>query len=132
MSGHITTLTPRRRRFTWSCSLAPAAFLVVFITMAVHIRLGIGYWPDPSLNNQSLNSFPGLLLRIHNWGFMAAILFGFFVAPIHLVVTLIHYRELGFRLRGIAAHAVAYLLSTVVFFLVIVHAPAWFVTWFTD
>jgi len=39
-----------RRRFTalsWVCAASPFALLVAFVTLAIHIRLGLGHWPTP-------------------------------------------------------------------------------------
>jgi hypothetical protein len=95
--------------------------------MALHIRLAFGDWPD-----HSINRFPDLLLRVHSWAFMVAMLFSFFIAPIHLVVTGIHFREMGIRLPRCATYAVVYLAGAMVFILVMAYSPAWFVTWFID
>jgi len=126
MNAQNMNPTARRVRFTWLCALSPAVLLLVSITMALHIRLGFGFWPD-----QSLDSFPAFDFRVHDWLFIASVLFAGF-APIHLLVTLIHYRELGFTLRQFALQALVWIVGWVVFFAVVSTVPARFVTWFTD
>jgi len=127
MNVYAKNPTTRQARFTWSCSRAPIGFLVVFATLAFHIRLGLGYWPD-----QSIKRFPDLILRVHSWVFIGTILFSFFIAPIHLVVTGIHFRQIGMRLGQLITCGFLYLGGAMAFFLVMAYSPAWFVTWFTD
>jgi hypothetical protein len=108
------------------CALSPAVLLLVSITMALHIRLGFGHWPD-----QAVLSFPAFHFRVHDWLFIAAMLSAVF-ALIHLLVTLVHHRQLGVGLRQVAAQALVYVAGWVAFFVVASIIPARFVSWFLD
>lgn len=38
------------RRFTqvsWFCAFSPSVLLFIFITLGIHLRLGLGHWPTP-------------------------------------------------------------------------------------
>lgn len=126
MNAQIAKPTRRRKCFTWLCALSPMVLLFIGATMALHIRLGFGYWPA-----QILKSLPTLPLAVHDCLFVAANFFTMF-ALIHLLVTLIHHRELGFRLRQVAAQMLVYFTSFFTFFTITVNVPARFVTWFLD
>ena len=49
-----------RRRFTalsWVCAASPFALLVAFVTLAIHIRLGLGHWPTPMSEDYHSSAF---------------------------------------------------------------------------
>jgi len=49
----MTQQTAQRRvRFlTWVLVLSPLLLLSVFLTLAAHVRLALGHWPTPMLEN---------------------------------------------------------------------------------
>ena len=126
MNPQNTSPSAARTQFSWLCALSPTFLLLVAITMALHIRLGFGYWPE-----QAVSNFPALHFRVHDWLFIAAALFAVF-APIHLLVTLIHRRQLGVCARLLAILAVVYATGWVAFFVAVSSLPAKYVTWFMD
>lgn len=94
--------------------------------MALHIRLGFGYWPD-----QAIDHYPALLFRVHVWLFVAANLFAVFAA-IQLLFTLIQHRRLGVHWRQVVVQGLAYVGGWVALFVVTANVPARFVTWLLD
>lgn len=45
---------PIERRYpqiAWSFALSPIVLLLIIVTLAVHIRLGLGHWPTPVYEN---------------------------------------------------------------------------------
>jgi len=115
-----------RARFTWLCAVSPYALLFAFSTMALHVRLGFGYWPD-----QAVDHFPAVHFMVHECMFLAVMLFAIY-AVIHLAVTFIHHRAFGVKLKVIMSQMLLSAIGWVTLFVVIENAPARFVTWFTD
>ena len=48
---------------TWLPVLAPLCLLVQFIGLAIHVRLGLGYWPKPVVENYNT---PAMTLHFHS------------------------------------------------------------------
>ena len=116
----------RWTRFTWLCAASPSIVLLLFVTMALHVRLGYGRWPQDAIDN-----FPALHFQIHEWMFLEAILFSVF-APMPLLGTLIWHRRLGIRLKESALRVAVYLTGCIAAFGILATVPARFVTWFLD
>jgi len=51
---------------TWLCVITPWVLLVVGFSLAVHVRLGLGHWPNPVVEDYATSAFKGhfLALRI--------------------------------------------------------------------
>ena len=126
MSTQNKAQTNFRAHLTWLFAISPFVLLIAFITMALHVRLGFGHWPD-----QAVDDFPTAGLMAHDLGFIALMLFAI-LGAIHIPVTFIHHRELRVRLRVVLSQALMYALGWILLFLVTEYAPARFVTWFTD
>jgi hypothetical protein len=46
---------------TWLCMVSPFVLGLAYVTMGLHIRLGLGHWPRPMTENYQLdqtNSLP--------------------------------------------------------------------------
>lgn len=41
----------------WLCSLSHLISLLLFVTLAVHLRMGLGHWPQPMIENYSTPLF---------------------------------------------------------------------------
>lgn len=113
-------------RFTWLCALSPLVVLLLFSTMALHIRLGYGRWPQDAIDD-----FPALHFQLHEWMFLEAILFSVF-APMPLLGTLIWHRRLGMRLQQSTLLVAVCLTGWIGTFGILAIVPARFVTWFLD
>ena len=125
MNALNLNLSKNRTVLAWLCALAPAVFLFVFFTMAAHIRLSFGHWPD-----QSVGGFREPL-EVHNWIIAGSLLFNF-VAFIHLIVTLIHHREFSAGFGRAVLHVSLFIAGWVLLFVFLANAPARFVVWFID
>ena len=42
---------------TWLCVLAPVILLAVFISLALHVRVGLGHWPKPMVENYRTEAY---------------------------------------------------------------------------
>lgn len=116
----------RWTRFTWLCAASPLFVLLLFVTMALHVRLGYGRWPQDAIDD-----FPALHFRLHEWMFLEAILFSVF-APMPLLGALIWHRRLGMRLQQFILRILVYVTGWVATFAILATVPARFVTWYLD
>jgi hypothetical protein len=37
--------------FTWMLAASPYLLLLIFLTLAMHVRIGLGHWPEPIFEN---------------------------------------------------------------------------------
>lgn len=42
---------------TWLCVLTPVILLLVFITLALHVRIGLGHWPQPMIEDYRTEAY---------------------------------------------------------------------------
>jgi hypothetical protein len=111
---------------TWLSALGPEIVMIAFASMAVHVRLELGYWP-----NDAIDSYPTLLLRLHHFFFSMAALYGIFVAgPLWLLLLLFRPLRLRFSVHYLQACFVAF--GWFVFFFLMMNLPSKYVTWFLD
>ena len=68
---------------TWLCAALPLIAFLVFFSMALHVRLSMGRWPNDALEIKDMSA--GLALH----GFFFAVMFlfgGFAAAPLWLIL----------------------------------------------
>jgi hypothetical protein len=66
---------------TWACASSPVLLLMIWIAMAIHLRLGLGHWPKPMVEDYKTFAFD-----VHE---MILILVGYFAVFIALPLGLI-------------------------------------------
>lgn len=117
---------PRIAWPSWLCAATSPALLVAFVTMMLHVRLGVGHWPKPMWEDYST-----VALKAHQlvtlWLFASST----FVAPVFGLGLLCFRATRGgwrFHVAQLALFAIGW---TAV--LVLWHAdPFRFVTWLKD
>lgn len=111
---------------TWVCALSPAALLLVFLSMALQVRLALGHWPVSILENYSTATY-----KAHAYVFIGLVLFAVFAAgPLWLVLVALPGQRLRWQTlaRQLAACGLGWLLIC----LVAKCDPTGFVEWFLD
>jgi hypothetical protein len=88
MSLPETETPPAARRFpsvSWLCATSPLVLLFLFITLGIHIRLGLGHWPTPMFEDYHSSAF-----RVHDHILGVWLIFSVYVAgPLWLLCLLI-------------------------------------------
>ncbi len=111
---------------TWMCSLSPVVLWLTFVTLALHIRLGLGHWPTPMADN-----YPTIAFRAHE-NLLVAL--GFFsayaAAPFWLVLLLFKRLRNSWRIR--ITQVAVYGLGWLLIFLAPRYDPTTFTAWFLD
>jgi hypothetical protein len=60
------------RLFLWGLMLAPAILLMESLSLGLHVRIGLGRWPEPMIDNYSHPLFQLHSLSVVMWGAFAA------------------------------------------------------------
>ena len=123
------SLAPQRRFpfVSWSCALSPFALLLVFLAFGVHIRLGIGHWPIPMIENYHSTAF-----SIHEWVLMICVWFSLFVAgPLWLICLLLRSLRPAWP-RTVVSQLVTCAAGWLAIFAVLTFDPTTFSAWFLD
>ena len=114
--------------YTWFCALSPILVLFAFVTLAMHTRFAVGYWPNQSVDNARSISF---LYWLHTGVFLATTGFAVLVAiPVWLCCLFVPSLRLSIRTHAI--QSLSYGIGWGLFFLLAVSAPAQWITWFLD
>ena len=123
-----TNQTTERRRplLTWLCMISPFVLGLAYVTMGLHIRLGLGHWPKPMVEN-----YQTLAFRIHEGAFFVVMLFTVFAA-VPLWVVFLCFRRLRLSWRAHAAQALTYGLGWLVILVAGKLDPTTFTDWFLD
>jgi hypothetical protein len=113
------------RWFAWPLVLSPLVLLLVLVSLAVHIRIGLGHWPIPFQDDYHSGAY-----RLHE-----KLLPGFFIAaivalPIWLV--LLCFRPLRRPWQWHLLQAGAYLLGWGLIALYVTWDPWRFCEWLAD
>lgn len=84
MSQRESAASAPRRQWpfvSWSCALSPVVLLFVFIGFGIHVRLGLGHWPTPMVEDYHSAAF-----RVHEWVLIGSLWFALVIAgPLWLV-----------------------------------------------
>jgi len=121
-----STLKEKRPSWTWICSLSPVVLFLAFVTMALHIRLGLGHWPTPMTEDYHTIAF-----RIHEDTLIGVLLFTVYAAaPLWLVFLCV--RRLRLSWRAHITQVVAYVLGWLLILLASKYDPTTFTEWFFD
>jgi len=113
-------------RAIWLFALSPYVVAFVLITMAIHVRVGLGHWPTPMTENYQTFAF-----EIHEWTLIVIGIFAIFVVgPFGLLLLLLR------SLRGVpqvhAKHVAVYFLGWVFIIFLAKTDPTTFTAWFLD
>lgn len=119
---------PKKQRpsWTWICSLSSFLLLLTFVSMAFHIRLGLGHWPTPMTENYHTTAF-----RTHEHVLIAVLLFTVYAA-VPLWVVCLCFRRLRLSRRAHVMKAAVYGLGWLLILLASKYDPTTFTEWFLD
>jgi hypothetical protein len=121
------TIPQSKKKFaTWVCVLAPVYLLVVYVAMAIHIRVGLGHWPKPMVED-----YHSVLFQVHKWLLVGCIFFAVFAA-IPVWVLLLCFRAFRITLRIHVAQLGIFVLGWLLIFLAAYFDPTTFTDWFLD
>jgi len=115
-----------RRVITWACALSPAALLLVFLTLALHVRLGLGHWPASIAENYATAAYDA-----HIYVFVGLVWFALLAAgPLWLLSVAVPGQRL--RWKTLVCQLAACGLGWLLICLVAKLNPRGFVDWFLD
>jgi hypothetical protein len=110
----------------WLCSLSSAALLLLWLALALHVRLGLGHWPTPMIENYRTTFF-----TVHYQILLGVGLFAVYgAAPLWFLLLCVHRFRGAWRTH--IAQGVAYILGWIMMFLVVKFDPTTFTDWFLD
>ena len=116
------------RRLTWKgfagAALFPGLGMLLFYTLALHVRLSLGRWPHFG------EHLPTRLLSLHEkcvWHFYGVLFFSLYAVPI-FVIGSVCYR----RWRHLSVYFVSYAIFAALAGLSMLLAPHAFLNWFFD
>jgi hypothetical protein len=108
----------------WAGAL-PASYVLLYFSLAGHLRLALGRWPERIGDNPASGLF-----HVHSdatWWLAVAIAYSVAALPLAFVVCLLVRRWFW-----VATYLAGYCLSVLVAFGLMYLAPRPFVTWFWD
>jgi hypothetical protein len=111
---------------TWALVLSPLLLLFVFLTLAAHVRLGLGHWPTPMMENYDTTAY-----NQHEQVFIWVALFTVYAAiPLWLVS--LCFRPFRISVKTHLMQAGVYVLGWVVIAIYGFVDPGKFTEWFLD
>jgi hypothetical protein len=111
---------------TWVLVASPLLLLVIFFTLAVHVRIGLGHWPTPMIENYETTAY-----NLHMLVFISALLFAVYVAvPLWLIS--LCFRVFRISLKTHLIQAGVYAVGWALIVLCTLVDPCKFVEWFLD
>jgi hypothetical protein len=112
---------------TWFCAALPVVTFLVFVSVALHVRLSMGRWPNDALELKDMSRG----LALHDLFFDVMLLFGgFAAAPLWLI--LLCFRPLRISARMHIIQAGILFLGLLMLWGGIMNLPPEWVTWFLD
>jgi len=122
----LASLFPKNSIPTWICALSSLALLVAILTLAVHVRLGLGHWPEPMVEDYQTAAF-----KIHEWVTVALAHFALFMA-IPLWPLLLLFKKFRAGVRTHMVQSIIYSVGWLLIYLVIRFDPTSFSKWLLD
>ena len=111
------------RIVTWLCGLSSLVLLLLWVTMAISCRLGLGHWPEPMIENCTGRNYDMLNTTFILWGHFALFLAG----PVVLLGLIV-----GFSDRLNRCRAALYAIGWACLFCVMWLDPTSFTEWWFD
>lgn len=111
---------------SWLCALGPLAMTAGLVTLMLHVRLGVGHWPEPMREDFRTFAYNAHSL-ITLWLFAHSLM----LAPVSWLVLLCFRSTRGswkFHLGQLAWFALGWILTQAIWFT----DPFRFVTWLKD
>ena len=111
---------------TWALALSPLLLLFEIISLALHVRMGLGHWPKPMIENYGTAAF--------DWHALTVIGFGVFTtyAAIPLGLLCLCFRPLRITRRTHLIQAGVFAAGWGVVWAYCAWDPQQFVAWYLD
>lgn len=113
-------------RPTWACALAPLGFLVLLATTILHLRLGLGRFPEPMRDDYTAPAFRFHVALTHGLGV------GVFLGVPALWLLLMAFPRFRTPPGVFARQFAVFLAGWGIFFAFAVADPARLVSWYLD
>src|SRR5262245_24147682 len=111
---------------TWLCVMTPWVLIVVGLSLALHVRLGLGHWPNPVVEHYTTPAF-----QTHLWGFRASFVFALYsLAPVWMLLLCAQRFRVSVWFHAI--QVAVYIGGWLVIFLVCWTDPWRFMSWLAD
>lgn len=117
---------PVEVRPSWACALAPWGFLVLLATTILHLRLGLGRFPEPMIEDYQTPAFRAHAALTHGLGVVA-----FLGAPA-LWLLLMAFPRFRAPAGVFARQFAVFVVGWAIFFAFAIGDPARLVTWYLD
>jgi hypothetical protein len=114
------------RSLTWALVLSPLVVLFVFVTLAAHVRLGLGHWPMPMLESYATTAY-SRHVQVFVW-FARFAVYG----AIPLWIVALCFRRFRISLKTHLIQAVVYVAGWVFIGIYGMVDPGSFAEWFLD
>ena len=89
----LASLFPRKSLPTWICAGSSLALLLLILSLAIHLRLGLGHWPEPIVEDYQTAAF-----KVHEWVlFLVAHFAGFLAIPLWPVLLIFRRFRAGIK-----------------------------------
>jgi hypothetical protein len=124
----MTQQTSQRKlqSLTWAVASSPRLLLLIFLTLAAHVRVGLGHWPIPILEHYQTTAY-----SLHARAFIWLALFVVYAAiPLWLVS--LCFRVFRISLKTHPLQAGVYAVGWALIILSAYVDPCRFVEWFLD
>src|SRR5262245_22524890 len=117
---------PNKSRWLLFCSAVPWLVLSVLVSVALHLRFGLGHWPRPCWDQYHSTAF-----AVHFSSFALLMMFST-VFSVPMFICFFVDGSSRFRLRGHLVQPLIYVLGWIAFILFCVYDPTRFVFWLWD
>lgn len=119
-----STFERKRSLLTWLCVLSPFLLGLVYVTMGLHIRLGLGHLPRPMIDD-----YQTLAFRVHVGTFFVIMCFTCWAA-IPLWIFFLCFRAFRISWRAHIAQAFAFGIGLILFQIAFTDNSSTFAKWF--
>jgi len=113
----------------WLCAAMPLILVLDYLLLAAHVRLALGRWPTPVLENVCT-----LPVKIHQTSILVLFLVAVFAAPVAWAIRTIMsvWQHCGWSIRAWLYQVVVYSLGWAVLSACFRFDPTPFTEWFFD
>lgn len=122
----LSSLFPRNSLLTWICAFSSLALLLTALTLAIHVRLGLGHWPEHMVEDYDTTAF-----EVHEWLLFCVAHFALFMA-IPLWPLLLLFKRFRAGVRTHLVQSIVYTLGWLLIYLFVRFDPTSFSRWYLD
>ena len=123
----ITKTQAKRKLLTWLPVLSPTLLLLIFLTLAAHVRISLGHWPKPMWEHYWTTNY-----ALHAYAFMGLSLFTVYAAVPLWLLLLLCFRQLRISWATHLVQAGTYALGWGLIGAYAAWDPGHFLAWWLD